>query len=637
MKSIKYILAITCAIVFAACDYLDVVPDNVTVLDHAFSSRYTAEQYLTTCYWHLPKGECDNNPAMLGSAEAIFNNDLNYEHNNRNSYGTFIARGTNSATNPYIDYWSGTNGGRNLYNGIRDCNVFLENIDKVQDLPEPEKRRWTAEVKLLKAYFHFYLLRYYGPIHIIRENLPVYQNVNEVKQQREPVDDCFDYVLELLDEVINSNALPKVIQNTSTELGRFTQPAALTMKARVMMYYASPLFNGNTAYEAFVNADGEPFFNQKEDPNRWTMAVEACKKAIESCEQNGIRLYRKSDYLTSFKLSDSTMLNCALRNAFSDRWNPEVIWGNPNVIYNEIQRSGQAGLQSVIRGVVYSYYAPTINTVENFYSDKGVPIDEDNTYDYTNRYKLRTGGEDEKFYIEKGQQTAALNFDREPRFYAFLGFDRGKWYGRGKLEDDATTWHVESKLKEYGAAFDVGMYSATGYTAKKIVNLKSGYESNQLYSIEAFAFPEMRYSDLLLYYAEALNEMKAAPDQQVYDAIDEVRARAGLEGVKQSWQLYSKKPSKPNDKSGMREIIHRERLIELAFENAHYWDLRRWKEAIATLNGPVKAWNVLSDNNADYYTVRTYFTQSFTQRDYLAPIPESEIIINPQLKQNPGW
>lgn len=624
---------ILCAVLFpllTGCNYLDVVPDNVTVLDNAFSSRYTAEQFLSTCYWHIPYGEWNQNPAMLGSAEAIFNND-------KSPQGMIIAKGNNSAANPSINHWSGTNGARCVYNGIRDCNIFLENIGKVKDLTEAEQACWSAEVKTLKAYFHFYLLRYYGPIHIIRENIPVYENTSKIQLYRDQVDDCFNYVIELLDEAINSKALPAIIQNTQKELGRITLPAALAMKARVLMFYASPLFNGNTEYESFKNQNGEPFFNQTYDKSRWVRAVAACDTAIKICNQNGIRLYQKSDYKTQYTISDSTILNCALRNAFSERWNPEVIWGNTNVVVNSLQQVAQAGLRPVTSNIVFSYYAVTVNTAEQFYSENGVPIDEDLSYDYANRHKLRTAGEKDKYYIERGQQTAAMNFDREPRYYAFLGFDRGKWYGRGKLENDAETWHVEGKLKEYSAAYDPGNYSATGYWPKKLVNLKSGYESEKDYRVETFAFPELRYSDLLLYYAEALNEMKDSPDQEVYNAIDQIRERAGLKGVRESWLKHSKHPDKPTTKAGMREIIHRERLIELAFENAHFWDLRRWKEAVKELNRPIKAWNVLSDNNTDYYTIKNYFTQKFSQRDYLAPVPESELIKNPLLVQNPGW
>lgn len=96
-----------------------------------------------------------------------------------------------------------------------------------------------------------------------------------------------------------------------------------------------------------------------------------------------------------------------------------------------------------------------LSTVERFYSKNGVPVEEDKTYDYTNRYALRTGDEEHRYYIQKGEQTAALNFDREPRFYSTLGFDRGKWYGnsyKNLPDDDAECLYPKNRFGEYSSA-----------------------------------------------------------------------------------------------------------------------------------------------------------------------------------------
>src|SRR5690606_20739199 len=116
-----------------------------------------------------------------------------------------------------------------------------------------------------------------------------------------------------------------------------------------------------------------------------------------------------------------------------------------------------------------------------------------------------------------------------------------------------------------------------------------------------------------------------------------VRERAGLKGVVESWAAHSRNPDKPATREGMREIIQRERLIEMAFEGKRFWDIRRWKQGIAYFNKPIRGWNVLETAAEDYYSVRTLFTMSFSERDYLWPIPENEIVNNPSLVQNPGW
>lgn len=253
----KIIVSVFVMAIFYSCDFLDVVPDNVATLDHAFSDRYTTEQYLATCYWGMPKSAGWNeNPAIFGAMEMIFNK----EH--RTSGGMRFGLGEDSPTSALINYWGGTGTMiRSLYAGVRECNTFLENVDRVEDLNRYEKERMKAEVKLIKAYLHFYLISYYGPICPLKENTPINESTEGVRVYREKIDDCFAYVLELLDEVIESDALPMVIENRTTELGRFTKSAAHMLKAKVLIYWASPLFNGNTDYNSFLDHNGEPFFN----------------------------------------------------------------------------------------------------------------------------------------------------------------------------------------------------------------------------------------------------------------------------------------------------------------------------------------------------------------------------------------
>ena len=253
---------------------------------------------------------------------------------------------------------------------------------------------------------------------------------------------------------------------------------------------------------------------------------------------------------------------------------------------------------------------------------------------------MRTGDEDHKYYIQKGEQTAALNFDREPRFYSTLGFDRGKWYGnsyKNVPDDDAECLYPKNRFGEFSSVANPGNYNATGYWPKKLVSINSSFRNANDISWENYAFPDMRFADLLLLCAEALNESKDAPDAEVYKYVDMVRERAGLKGVVESWQKYSNQANKPSTKVGMREIIQRERKIELACEGVYYWDSRRWKTAQKEQNRLIQGWNVNAKEVVDYYTLTTVYTQSFTYKNYFAPIPESDIVNNPQLVQNPGW
>ena len=145
-------------------------------------------------------------------------------------------------------------------------------------------------------------------------------------------------------------------------------------------------------------------------------------------------------------------------------------------------------------------------------------------------------------------------------------------------------------------------------------------------------------SDLYLLYAEALNEVDG-PTEQVYALVDAVRAKAGLAGVQESWRLYSSMPAKPETKDGMREIIHRERRIELAMEGQSMWDIRRWLEGTKVWNGKTYVWNVKGKLPEAYYskTPLDYAYMKFSQRDYLWPISQNQLSINPNLTQNYGW
>lgn len=633
MKSIyKYILCTCVAVVTTSCDFLDVVPDNIATEEHAFADRYTVEKYLATCYSKFPASADRNaNPAIFGALEMIMNTEYNTEK------GMQYGLGYDSSTSALINYWSS-----GLYAGIRECNTFMKGIVNVEDLDEYEKQRMIAEVKLIKAYLHFYLLSYYGPICPLRESPPVNESTQGVRVYREKVDDCFQYIMDLLNEVVDSESLPLILTNPATELGRFTRPAAYMLKAKVLLYWASPLFNGNTDYNSFLDHNGEPFFNQVYDPARWTAAADACKKAVEVCESAGVRLYQTSDYIATKPLSDQTLLVQTLRGAISHRWNPELIWSNTASVAG-------GGLQSEcftyfetsvsLTNVLQKMSVP-LSTVERFYSKNGVPVEEDKTYDYTNRYALRTGDEEHRYYIQKGEQTAALNFDREPRFYSTLGFDRGKWYGnsyKNLPDDDAECLYPKNRFGEYSSAGNPGQYNTTGYWPKKLVSINSSFRDANSITWESYPFPDMRYADLLLMCAEALNESKDAPDAEVYKYIDMVRERAGLKGVVESWSKYSDQPDKPATKEGMRAIIQRERKIELACEGVYYWDSHRWKTAQTEQNRTIEGWNINASDVEGYYTPTVVYEQSFEYKNYFAPIPESELVKNPQLIQNPGW
>ena len=145
-----------------------------------------------------------------------------------------MARGLLSSSSPVCDSWG------HYYRAIRDCNNFLEGIEtfEVPDLTDYERDQWIGEVKALKAFYHFRLLRQYGPVPIVRENLPVSTSVSGVQVPRNTVDEVVDYIVELLDEAIA--VLPAQVRSDASDLGRFTLPIASALKAQVLVTAASP-------------------------------------------------------------------------------------------------------------------------------------------------------------------------------------------------------------------------------------------------------------------------------------------------------------------------------------------------------------------------------------------------------------
>jgi hypothetical protein len=650
MKRNIKILVLGVVTFLSSCNYLDIVPENVSTVDDMFADRYAAEKSLASCYWALPRtgGNWNTNPAIFGSLEAIFNKE------NRTIAGMRLGLGENSATSPIMNYWNEKGDGtRSVYAGIRDCNTFLDNIEGVKDLPRLEKNRMIAEVKLLKAYMHFQLICFYGPVCPLRTSLPVDESTIGVRVYREKIDDCFQYVIDLVDEVIESNALPAVITNLSSELGRFPQAAAYFIKAKTLVYWASPLFNGNTDYNDFLDHNGEPFFNQTPNPDRWVQAAEACKQAVAWCEENErFRLYDTFDYVATKPLSPEYLRIETLRSSVTENFNVETIWsgtahGTGISDGNGLHGEYMPRLESYTNTVpVRSRFSIPLQSVEIFYSSNGVPIEEDKDWlngedkKYANRFKPRMSDEAHKRQVQIGQQSASMNFDRELRFYSSLGFDRGKWYGNSynnTPDNELDCLYPRARYREFSSISSQTEYNVTGYWPKKLVHTQSSFITSDVFYSLAVAWPDMRYADLLLLTAEALNESKANPDDEVYKYIDAVRKRAGLEGVVDSWNKYTENAGKPTTKNGMRAIIQRERKIELAFEGQYHWDCRRWKTAPSELNRLIQGWTITESDVDAYYQVATVYTQKFSLRDYFMPIPESDIINNPQLIQNPGY
>lgn len=615
--------------------YLDVVPDNVATLESSFVNANETQAYLFGCYSSLQNlSDVRRNAGFTTSGEIIFPfplQDQTILGGPNGDAGFQILRGTQNSANPILNYWDGYNMGLNLWQSIRRCNTLIDNINIPRDLNPYDKVRWVAEARFLKAYYHYWLIRQYGPIPIVDKSLPVNATTEEVRIKQQSVDSCFSYVVNLLDSA--AAVLPPVIQNTALESGRITSVIALAVKAEVLATQASPLFNGNPDYVNMKGKDGSSLFPTTYDPNKWKKALDATKVALDAATAANASLYDLKLTGNITHMSDSTRLLLTIQGAVVDQWNQEQIWTlNPQFGWQYMASPRVTAEAAANVFAVYSNFSVPIAESELFYSDHGVPIAEDKTWDYTGRYSLQAGDQQHAYYIRPGYMTVKGNFHREPRYYADVSFDGANWFGSGNT-DDRNPNYVNA-VNGFASPPDRLRYNATGYWAKKLVPYQSTAGSSSVW--QGYSWPFMRLTGLWLLYAECLNEVNG-PGAEVYSWIDKVRARAGLAGVVDAWNQYSRNPGKPGTKEGLRSIIHQERRIELSFEGQAGWDLRRWKELQTVLTSPVQGWNVFDRTTNGYYQLVNLFQPIFGLRNYFYPIQDYDVLTNPNLVQTLYW
>ncbi|MFV0592911.1 MAG: RagB/SusD family nutrient uptake outer membrane protein [Draconibacterium sp.] len=647
MRKIIYFIFFVFAF-YSCSDYLDVIPDNLTTIEDAFKDEYNTKAYLYTCYAYIPNIENLNQGFSLFGDEmwAYYDESGGRDGFNLNRFGQ-------DAANPRCSYWTGSRNGRDYWQAINLCNNFIENVgnNPSPDLTEDKQKRWLAEAKFLKAFYHFYLLRMYGPIPIKDVNLSVAASSEDVRVKREPIDDVVEYIISTIDEAIPY--LPEKIVDEVEELGRISQTIAYSFKAVVRVWAASPLVNGNDG-AAFMSyaPNGDLLFPQEYMAWKWDSAAVACKKAIDFAEMNGHRLYMPEDWnYGRANVNDIMKQRMAIRNAVTEKRSPELIWGNTNFNNTGVQRNGFHPNFFAVgdpRHGTQPETGVTLHIVEKFLTSNGVPMDEDNEWinnGWTGdgKYILKEATIDDKYYVKPGRKTVQMHYNREPRFYASLSFDEGAWFGSG-WEDVENLYYTDYKQGGNCRKNGQAKYSATGYDPKKLIYYDCSVNGTSVNITEYYPFPYIRLSDLYLLYAEALNErdqgVQAGGDAINY--LNKVRERAGFpDGIIADWTNNTDRgASYVTSYEGFQRIIRLERTVELAFEGQRFWDLRRWKSpALLELNRDVQGWNMYTetDNPDDFYVKQRLKTIEFRQSGYFFPLSNNVRLKNPNIKNSPGW
>jgi hypothetical protein len=664
MKKISLLLIII-ATSFTSCNsYLDLVPDDITQIEDLFTTKTDALNALGKIYSYLPVPENVNvSPFLLGD-EYVYDKSATNNMTDK-MVAQRIMRNLQSIGDPLLGIWSGTGQGKHYYVGIRHCDLVLKHVDLVYDMSEEEKSDMKAQVEFLKAYYAFLLIQHYGPIII-----PKYLETDETDPAklfpaRASIDESFDYVIDIMQRVI-----PKLRSKVSiADYGQVDQTVAKSILARVLVFRASPFFNGNNdLYGTFKNIDETHFFPQEYKKEKWKDALDALDDAIKTCEDNGISFYNFQSlyykYDSAFVDADSVKAQQYYTRRFilTEPWNSELIWGhsdyfdrkgNSNDILSnacnirlpdEPQYKGLMYAENEISLGSGQSLSASYQMLERYYSENGVPIDEDRTYPNDEKRVIvsvpqENDPEYQKKYIglmQPGHPVVKLLLNRELRFYADLVITGG--YSRSH-NFRITTSMFQGTHGGRNTSRNQDDYFCTGIGIQKMVHPESA--SGIYFAQIRFPYPYIRLADLYLMRAEARNEYEG-PGPEVWADVNKIRNRAGLKNVEDVWSneniVMDKALNKHKNLEDMREIILRERSIEFAFEGIYYWDIVRYKKATTAFSQPIEGWNVKGETAEDFFgRLESVQLRKFPLASYLWPIPVNEMNINSNLINNPGW
>lgn len=543
---------------FSSCKSdLEIIPIETQTLEQIFNSKdsagVNANRFLTDCYSFLPEtGNRVGGDFLDASTDDALSSNPAITSVQQLALGTYTAE--DYPDNCWKDY----------YEGIRKTSIFIQNIDRVPlkgqlENGTPLKRVWKAEARFLRVLFYFELVKRHGGIPLLGDK--VYQLTDDIELPRNSFQECVDFIVAECDAIRDSLRVdPFDLPN----YGRPTKAAALALKSRLLLYAASPLFNGE-------NIDGQNPLTGYADFSaaRWQQAENASKEVMD------LKLFR---------------LEPEFKNIFITRNNERIFskqGGNNTTLENNNAPVGYSA------GVNNGRTSPTQELVEVFGMENGMDITDPNSgYDEDDPY---TG--------------------RDKRFYASIFYNGATWLSRAVQT-------FEGGADKPGGA---RQQTKTGYYLRKFMG---DFESAVNYSDINHDHILFRYAEIVLNYAEARNERLDEPDQAVYQAVQDIRKRAGLVPFELAGGLT---------KVQMREIIRRERRKELAFEEHRFYDVRRWKIAEETFNKEVHAAVIYETGTGTVRQAVPVFQMSFDKKMYLAPIPFYEVIKNPEMEQNPGW
>ncbi|MDO5570225.1 MAG: RagB/SusD family nutrient uptake outer membrane protein [Bacteroidales bacterium] len=642
----KYIILMLSVMLCSCESYLDRQPDDMLTEESIWEKQTTTLRYLYNVYSWTPN---DTDPSGQVMADHLSTDELTCAYPNRFYelviHNTFapLTGGDSYRTYPYTY----------MYRGIREATIFIKNVDRCPELSDDEKVLYKSEAQFLRAFYYYRLMKLFGPVIFSGDELVDFSSANIKNADRAPWQTIVDWVCEQLDEA--ASKLPDANAWGEAWQGRATRGAAMAVKARLLLYSARPLFNGQNGthiYDNVKNKDGELLFNTTYDESRWRTAAQAAKAIIDLNE------YALVD--DSEKENDMERAMENLQNLYVQRL------ANTELIYT-IQKGADAWKvvaipTAIISGATsYGGVAPTQKIVDAFASANGYyPIKTDyfDTKEYAQGANVPESAIDSRSnYTEEGhksmihplfafvnpkyaqaRETMNMYVGREPRFY------RNIIWSNTQYVENITTGDVHLYAGGKSGPETSHNYSPTGYLPLKWIDSRQSHKDGW----GAISWPVFRLGGVYLDYIEALNEY----DPNNADILlywNKLRHRAGVPDID---ELY---PEIKGNKELQRKYIQRERMVEMCFEQQRYYDTRTWMIASVSENGYVIGCNIkqktdamnsafwtrvpIGDPTYGYGEGTVLGKHVFEDKNYLYPFNQEEIDRVPALNQsnNYGW
>lgn len=599
-------------------DYLDKESDTELTLPMVFEDKTRTEGWLANVYSHVPD-------PYWGYARKlgwdILSDDMTASERWRQWDWRVIPMLLGEWT-PSTD-WDGNYWSR-LPQLIREANIFIENVHPLPDqgISATEVTYMKAEMRFMIAYYYYLLSNTYGPVPFKPNYIaPTDFNLADLMEGQRPYYEVVDWVDKELKEV--AEILPAKYTE-ARKYGRATSIMCLAVRARMLLFAASPLVNGNPDYANHKNKDGENLFSTTADKTKWAYAAQACKELIDAAEAAGHKLYTE-------KNDDGTIDPfMSYQNLFLTRYdegNTEILFARPGGSeYGEYEKHATPAASGGSGGL-----GVTQSLVDAFFMENGLPINDDNSEYVETGYSVSDETRDNTVWdtevnggaISK-KNTYNMYCHREPRFYITVSYNNS-YFTQEKREFNFFN----------GSADNPHTHDApqNGYLIRKKIspdlNVKQGtykYRPGIVY----------RLGEAYLNYAEALNESDPGNgDILVY--LNKIRERAGIRQYTTGATDDNFIHVDLNDQAEMRKLIRAERRVELSCEGIRYDDLRRWKEAENVLNGDFYGMNFSGKDNSSFYVRTPYLKRVYKKAYYWFPIHQSEIDKNDKLVQSPYW